>query len=110
MSRGPNGRVTNDPVEIRQVVIDVLELLRPVAPPGVEMRTGAVAGDGCNPRILRDRGVSSADLFFAVSNDDAANMLAALTARRSRAAASDVEASRSVRPCGSATFEPGMES
>jgi trk system potassium uptake protein TrkA len=42
----------------------------------------AVAGDGCNPKILRDHGVGSANLFFAVSNDDSANMLAALTARR----------------------------
>jgi trk system potassium uptake protein TrkA len=42
----------------------------------------AVAGDGCNPRILRAHGVDSADLVFAVSNDDAANMLAALVAKR----------------------------
>jgi trk system potassium uptake protein TrkA len=41
----------------------------------------AVAGDGCNPRILEAHGVGSANLFFAVSNDDAANLLAALTAR-----------------------------
>ena len=41
----------------------------------------AVAGDGCDPGLLRANGVGSADLFFAVSNDDAANMLAALTAR-----------------------------
>jgi trk system potassium uptake protein TrkA len=41
----------------------------------------AVAGDGCDPAVLRARGVANADLLFAVSNDDAANMLAALTAR-----------------------------
>ena len=41
----------------------------------------AVAGDGCNPELMKAHGVGSADLFFAVSNDDAANMLAALTAR-----------------------------
>lgn len=42
----------------------------------------AVCGDGCNPKVLQAQGVASADLFFAVSNDDAANLLAALTARR----------------------------
>lgn len=41
----------------------------------------AVAGDGCDPALLKSHGVESADLFFAVSNDDAANLLAALTAR-----------------------------
>ena len=41
----------------------------------------AVAGDGCDPGILKANGVGTADLFFAVSNDDAANLLAALTAR-----------------------------
>lgn len=41
----------------------------------------AIVGDGCNPELLEARGVSKADLFFAVSNDDAVNMLAALTAR-----------------------------
>lgn len=40
-----------------------------------------VRGNGCNPELLKTHGVGSADLFFAVSNDDAANMLAALTAR-----------------------------
>jgi trk system potassium uptake protein TrkA len=42
----------------------------------------AVAADGCNPEILKSRGVDGADLFFAVSNDDAANVLAALTAKK----------------------------
>jgi trk system potassium uptake protein TrkA len=41
----------------------------------------AVAGDGCDPALLRANGVKGADLFFAVSNDDSANLLAALTAR-----------------------------
>jgi trk system potassium uptake protein TrkA len=42
----------------------------------------AVRGDGCNSQILEAHGIERADLFFAVSNDDAANLLAALTARR----------------------------
>lgn len=46
----------------------------------------AVSGDGCNPDILKNHGVEYADLFFAVSNDDRANLLAALTARRMGAA------------------------
>jgi trk system potassium uptake protein TrkA len=41
----------------------------------------AVVGDGCNPRLLKDRGIDGADLFLAVSNDDAVNLLASLTAR-----------------------------
>lgn len=41
-----------------------------------------VQGDGCNPEILRARKVGDADLFFSVSNDDSANLLAALTAKR----------------------------
>lgn len=41
----------------------------------------AVAGDGCRPAVLRKHGIDKADLFFAVSNDDKANILAALTAR-----------------------------
>lgn len=41
-----------------------------------------VQGDGCNPEILRSRQVADADLFFAVSNDDGANLLSALTAKR----------------------------
>jgi len=40
----------------------------------------AVRGDGCNPGLLREHG-ADADLFFAVSNDDAVNLLSALTAR-----------------------------
>jgi trk system potassium uptake protein TrkA len=41
----------------------------------------AVAGDGCDPSLLRAHGAGDADLFFAVSNEDAANLLSALTAR-----------------------------
>ena len=41
----------------------------------------AVAGDGCNPVILKAHRVGDADLFFAVSNNDAVNLLSALTAR-----------------------------
>jgi trk system potassium uptake protein TrkA len=41
----------------------------------------AVAGDGCNPKLLRTHGAGDADLFFAVSNNDAVNLLSALTAR-----------------------------
>jgi trk system potassium uptake protein TrkA len=41
----------------------------------------AVAGDGCNPKLLRAHGAGEADLFFAVSNNDAVNLLSALTAR-----------------------------
>lgn len=41
----------------------------------------AVAGDGCNPEILRKNGIQDADLYFAVSNDDSANLLGALTAK-----------------------------
>lgn len=46
----------------------------------------AIVGDGCDPEILRAQRVNDADLFFAVSNDDAANLLAALTARKMGAA------------------------
>jgi trk system potassium uptake protein TrkA len=41
----------------------------------------AVSGDGCNPKLLRAHGAGDADLFFAVSNVDAVNLLSALTAR-----------------------------
>jgi len=41
----------------------------------------AVCGDGCNPRTLRHNGAGDADLFFAVSDKDSVNLLAALTAR-----------------------------
>jgi trk system potassium uptake protein TrkA len=47
-----------------------------------ELDVMAIAGDGCNPHLLKENAVAQADLFFAVSNDDAANMLSALTARR----------------------------
>jgi trk system potassium uptake protein TrkA len=41
----------------------------------------AVAGDGCDPGLLRSHGAAAADLFFAVSNNDPVNLLSALTAR-----------------------------
>lgn len=41
----------------------------------------AVEGDGSNPQLLQTHRVGEADLFFAVSNNDAVNLLAALTAR-----------------------------
>jgi trk system potassium uptake protein TrkA len=41
----------------------------------------AVDGDGCDPKLLRAHGTGEADLFFAVSNNDAVNILSALTAR-----------------------------
>jgi trk system potassium uptake protein TrkA len=47
-----------------------------------ELDVLAVTGDGCNANILRQHNVHDADLFFAVSNNDPANLLAALTARR----------------------------
>jgi len=53
----------------------------------------AVAGDGCNPKLLREHGVGEADLFFAVSNVDAVNLLSALTARSLGAARSVVRVS-----------------
>jgi len=46
----------------------------------------AVAGDGCNPRLLKTHGAADADLFFAVSNNDSVNLLSALTARKMGAA------------------------
>lgn len=42
----------------------------------------AINGDGCDPKVLRDQGAANADLFFAVTNNDPVNLLAALTARR----------------------------
>lgn len=41
----------------------------------------AVEGDGCDPEILKSHFVDRADLFFAVSNNDAVNILSSLTAR-----------------------------
>jgi trk system potassium uptake protein TrkA len=41
----------------------------------------AVHGDGCNPRLLKKHGIGSADLLFAVSDNDATNILASITAR-----------------------------
>lgn len=46
----------------------------------------AVHGDGCDPVKMRDLRVGDADLFFAVSNNDAVNILASLTARSMGAA------------------------
>ena len=46
----------------------------------------AVSGDGCNPELLKAHRAGEADLFFAVSNNDAVNLLSALTARRMGAA------------------------
>ncbi len=40
-----------------------------------------VSGDGCNPTLLESHGVQAADLFFSVSNEDASNLLSAMTAR-----------------------------
>jgi trk system potassium uptake protein TrkA len=51
-----------------------------------ELDVLAVNADGCNAKILQQYGVHDADLFFAVSNDDSANLLAAVTARRLGAA------------------------
>ena len=41
-----------------------------------------VRGDASNPQILRAHGIENAHLFFAVTNDDAANLLAGMTARK----------------------------
>jgi len=49
-----------------------------------------VRGDATNPQILRANGIENASLFFAVTNDDAANLLAAMTARKLGAARSVV--------------------
>jgi len=46
-----------------------------------ELDVLAVTGDGCDPATLKEYGVKDADLFFAVSDNDPANLLAALTAR-----------------------------
>ena len=40
-----------------------------------------VAGNGCNPTLLKAHGIADAELFFAVSNSDSVNLLSALTAR-----------------------------
>jgi trk system potassium uptake protein TrkA len=45
-----------------------------------------VQGDASNPHILRANGIETADLFFAVTNDDPTNLLSALTARKLGAA------------------------
>ncbi len=46
----------------------------------------SVSADACNPQVLRTQKADSADLFFAVSNNDAVNLLSALTARKLGAA------------------------
>ena len=46
-----------------------------------ELDVMAVQGDGCDPHLLKHHGVENADLFFSVSDSDAVNLLAALTAR-----------------------------
>ena len=42
----------------------------------------SICADGSQSSVLREHGVEEADLVFAVSNSDAVNLLAALTARR----------------------------
>lgn len=42
----------------------------------------AVHGDGTNRKLLEEKGVGEARRFFAVTNSDSVNVLAALTARR----------------------------
>ena len=46
-----------------------------------ELDVMAIHGDGCQPSLLKEHGIEQADLFFSVSNSDAVNLLAALTAR-----------------------------
>lgn len=46
-----------------------------------ELDVMAVNGDGCQPHLLKAYGVENADLFFCVTDSDAVNLLAALTAR-----------------------------
>lgn len=46
-----------------------------------ELDVLGIHGDGCQPQLLRQHGVDNADLFFSVSDSDAVNLLAALTAR-----------------------------
>jgi len=46
-----------------------------------ELDVMAVLGDGCEPALLKEYGVSEAELFFSVSDSDAVNLLAAVTAR-----------------------------
>jgi len=46
----------------------------------------AVAGNGCSSAILKAHRIGDADLFFAVSNNDAVNILSAITARSMGAA------------------------
>ena len=53
-----------------------------------------VRGDASNPQILRAHGIENAQLFFAVTNDDPANLLAGMTARKLGAARSVVRLGR----------------
>jgi trk system potassium uptake protein TrkA len=46
-----------------------------------ELDVLGIHGDGCQPQLLKEHGVDNADLFFSVSDGDAVNLLAALTAR-----------------------------
>ena len=46
-----------------------------------ELDVMAIQGDGCQPSLLKEHGIEQADLFFSVSDADAVNLLAALTAR-----------------------------
>ena len=46
-----------------------------------ELDVLGVHGDGCDPALLKEYGIDATDLFFSVSNSDAVNLLAALTAR-----------------------------
>jgi len=46
-----------------------------------ELDVMGIHGDGCQPELLKEHGVDKADLFFSVSDGDAVNLLAALTAR-----------------------------
>ena len=59
-----------------------------------ELDVLAVNGDGCDPTLLQSHGIDGADLFFAVSNDDASNLLAGMTARRLGAKRSVVRVGR----------------
>ncbi len=46
-----------------------------------ELDVLGIHGDGCQPQLLKEHGVDNADLFFSVSDGDAVNLLAVLTAR-----------------------------
>ena len=46
-----------------------------------ELDVMAIHGDGCQPSLLKEHGIEQAELFFSVSDSDAVNLLAALTAQ-----------------------------